>query len=165
MIETERKLVILMPDREKMKKEDNYTESRIEQIYLYDPDITRRVRKREFSNGVCEYTENTKRRISRMSCIENERRISAEEYSDLSLRIEDGARPLAKMRITFSFVGKTVEIDTYPEWGKTAILEVELEREDENIALPEYITVVKEVTGEKAYSNHSMAHNFPKELV
>ena len=100
-----------------------------------------------------------------MSCIENERKISAEEYSDLSLRIEDGARPLAKMRITFSFRGKTVEIDTYPEWGKTAILEVELEREDEDIELPEYITVVKDVTGEKAYSNHSMAHNFPKELL
>lgn len=165
MIETERKLVILMPDREKMKKEDNYTESRIEQIYLYDPDVTRRVRKREYTNGECEYTENTKRRISRMSCIENERRISAEEYADLSLRIEDGARVLSKTRITFSFAGKTVETDIYPEWEKTAILEVELEREDENIALPEYITVVKEVTGEKAYSNHSMAHNFPKELV
>jgi CYTH domain-containing protein len=100
-----------------------------------------------------------------MSCIENERRISAEEYGNLSLKIEDGAKVIFKTRITFSFGGKTVEIDVYPEWKKTAILEVELEREDEDITLPEYITPIKEVTGDKAYSNHSMAHNFPKELI
>ena len=165
MIETERKLVIAMPDIEKMKKEEGYTESLIEQIYLSDPDLTRRVRKREYSSGRREYTENTKMRISKMSSIENEREITEDEYLRLSLKIEDGAKPLLKTRITFFYDGKTVEIDVYPNWKRTAILEVELEREDEEIALPGYITVIKEVTGDRAYSNHSMAHAFPSELI
>lgn len=165
MIETERKFIIRMPDAERMRSEQNYTESRIEQIYLHDPDLTRRVRKREYFGGECEYTENTKIRISRMSVIENERRINKEEYECLSADIENGAKPLLKTRVTFCYCGKTVEIDIYPDWKRSAVLEVELEREDEEIKLPEYIKVIKEVTGDRAYSNHSMAHNFPSEVI
>jgi CYTH domain-containing protein len=165
MIETERKFVILIPDMECVRAERNYTESNIEQIYLSDSELTRRVRKREYLNGECEYTENTKKRISRMSAIENERRITKEEYNFLSKDIEDGAKPLLKKRVTFYYNGKTVEIDIYPSRQMMAILEVELRREDEDIKLPEYIKVIKEVTGNKAYSNHSMAHNFPSEFI
>ena len=165
MIETERKLVIFLPDEDALKAERNYSESRITQIYISDPCLTHRVRKREYSDGRVEYTENTKKRISIMSVIENEREITEAEYESLALRIEEGSKPLSKLRRTFSYLGRTVEIDSYPEWKKSCILEVELESESEELRLPEYIKIIREVTGEKRYSNHSMTHSFPNELI
>ena len=44
-------------------------------------------------------------------------------------------------------------------------MEVELESEDERMELPEFIRVIKDVTGLRDYSNHSMAHSFPAEIV
>ena len=36
-------------------------------------------------------------------------------------------------------------------------MEIELHSEDQEIVLPEGIHVIREVTGEEAYSNHSIA--------
>ena len=163
-IETERKYVILIPDRRKLASMPNFTESEITQIYLEDEKATHRVRKRSYSDRT-EYTENTKIRISSLSSVERERAITEEEFNSLSLNVQKGTHPLSKTRTTFEYGGRTVEIDRYAEWKSTCIMEIELEREDEIPSLPSFITVVKEVTQERRYSNHSMAKAFPEELI
>ena len=162
-IETERKYVILKPDINVLMAEAEFTISKITQIYVADSEKTHRIRKRVYSDGRVEYTENTKRRISKMSVIEGEEEISSERFSELSLDIEPKTRPIEKTRMTFVRRGKIYEIDVYPEWQKCCILEVELESEDEVIEFPSFISVVKEVTGMREYSNHSMAFSFPPE--
>lgn len=163
-IETERKYVILKPDMAIISKSDGFTESKITQIYLLDREITHRIRKREYLGGITEYTENTKRRISSMSAIESEAQITEEKFESLRVQIDPKTQPIEKTRVTFLYSGNVFEIDIYPAWADTCILEVELESEDEKIAFPSFIKVVKEVTGMREYSNHSMAYNFPKEL-
>lgn len=162
-IETERKYVILKPDINVLMSEAEFTISEITQIYVADSEKTHRIRKRVYSDGRVEYTENTKRRISKMSVIEGEEEISSERFSELSLDIEPKTRPIEKTRMTFVRSGKVYEIDVYPEWQKCCILEVELESENEVIEFPSFISVVKEVTGMREYSNHSMAFSFPPE--
>jgi CYTH domain-containing protein len=165
MIETERKLIIMTPDEEILRKEKSFTKSEITQIYLEDPIATHRVRKRIYEDGRAELTENKKVRISKMSSIEDEREITEGEFLSLAEKIEEGAHPLRKTRRTFEYLGRVVEIDSYSEWISTSVLEVELESEEEELRLPEYIRVIADVTGVKKYSNHSMAHNFPEELI
>ena len=165
MIETERKLIILKPDEAILRREKSFTKSEIVQIYLNSDNSTHRVRRRKYESGKLELTENKKIRISKMSSIEDERIITEREFEDLAVNIENGAHPLSKTRLTFEYFGRVIEIDIYPEWQKTAILEVELESEEEELKLPEYINVLKEVTGSKDYSNHSMAHKFPDEII
>ena len=162
-IETERKLIILKPDEEILLSQKDFTESKILQIYLENGTLTHRVRLREYSDGRIEYTENKKKRISALSAIEEEREISKEEFEALSRNVEKGASPLRKMRRTFSLSGLIYELDYYGAWEKTCILEVEIPSESEEINIPPFITVLKDVTGDKRYSNHSMSHNFPKE--
>ena len=58
-----------------------------------------------------------------------------------------------------------MEIDVYPEWKSTCIMEIELESEDEVPSLPDFIRVVKEVTADRRFSNHSMSKSFPEELI
>lgn len=162
-IETERKYIIEKPDIKDLEAQDGFSASYITQIYIADPKRTHRIRKREYLSGEIEYTENTKERISKMSSVEREIEITESEFNALSLNIEEGSRILKKKRITFDFSGKTFEIDIYPEWERCSILEVELDREDEKIEIPDFIKIVKEVTGIREYSNHRMAHSFPRE--
>jgi len=164
-IETERKLVISIPDIHDLTACDSYTESEILQIYLENSAVTHRVRRREYSDGHVEYTENKKKRISSASAIEEERCITKEEFDLLSKNIEKGASALRKIRRTFKLGDFVYELDYYDAWKKTCIMEVELPSEDTELIIPRFITVLRDVTGEKRYSNHSMAHTFPEELI
>ena len=163
-IETERKYIIKMPDISRIESEKGFTSSEIVQIYLSDSEMTHRIRKRVYRCGKEEYTENTKRRISAMSSVESEREISENEFLKLMENIEPHSRPLKKTRITFEFSSKILELDIYPEWKKTCILEVELEGENEKIVLPEFLEIIEDVTGKREYSNHRMSFEFPKEI-
>ena len=162
-IETERKYIIAMPT-ESATDTGEFCESEIEQIYLCCAQgQTHRIRRRSFPKTI-EYTENIKIRISKMSSIETEREISAEEYSSLSQNIDPKTRPLYKKRCSFLYEGQTVDIDIYPEWKSTAVMEIELPSEDIEPKIPPFIKVIAEVTGQRAYSNRAMAADFPKEL-
>jgi CYTH domain-containing protein len=163
-VETERKYVIAMPDIEKISKIEGYTKSEILQIYLAsEPNLTHRVRRRAYHDRMV-YTENTKLRIDRISCIEDEHEISEDEFLRLSQNIRKGASPLSKTRHTFDFCGLTVEIDVYPAWKSTAIMEIELPSSDTEPQIPDFINIIREVSGMKEYSNSSMATAFPPEL-
>ena len=162
-IETERKYIVRKPDVLKMHQYPSYTESRITQTYLEDPTRTHRVRCREYIGGAVEYTENIKERINGMSAIENEREIDLGEYSELIKNIQNGTAPVHKTRRTVEYCGLVFEFDFYEPWQSTCIMEVELPSENTEFDLPPFVEVVREVTGIKAYSNHSMAYGFPKE--
>ncbi len=164
-VEIERKFVIRLPDVDILATCDGYTFSEIEQTYLESEEgVTHRVRaRRYFENAV--YTETKKVRIDKMSALEDERQISEDEYRSLLEKRKRGSVTLRKVRHTFEHLGKTVEIDVYPEWKASCVLEVELSSRDEDVRLPEFINVVKEVTGDKKYSNASMSMRFPDELI
>ncbi len=100
-----------------------------------------------------------------MSVIEDEAEISAEEYAELKEKIDTATRPLYKARHTFRYGEQLFEVDIYPEWENTAIMEAELPSRDTELFLPPFIKVVREVTGVKGYSNAAMSRSFPSEHV
>ena len=164
-LEIERKYVILMPDASLFSEYDGYTVSHIEQTYLDSPaKVTRRVRARSYSERTV-YTETKKIRVDSMSALEDEREIERGEYLALLQEIKEGTTTLRKTRHTFCYGGQVFEIDVYPEWTKTAILETELPTRETVVEFPDLIRVVKEVTGDKKYSNAAMAREFPTELI
>jgi CYTH domain-containing protein len=164
-IEIERKFVIEMPDMSALTSLEGYTASDIDQTYLASaPRVTRRVRARRYEDRTV-YTETEKVRIDRMSAYEDERELTEGEYTALLSEIAPGTVTLRKTRHTFSWGTGTVEIDVYPDWQKSCILEVELESADQELVLPDFIKPIKEVTGEKSYSNAAMSREFPKELI
>lgn len=162
-IETERKYIIKLPDFEVLKREAEYTSSDITQIYLAsNSGITHRVRARIYPDKTV-YTETKKVRISPISAVEDEREISAEEYETLAKNIKRGTNPVRKTRHTFVYSGQLFEIDVYPSWKCTAIMETELDDPKKQAKMPPFIRIVREVTGNKNYSNASMSRVFPTE--
>ena len=162
-IEIERKYIIKMPDVDYMRELPKFTESKITQIYIEsDPGITHRVRRRAMGDTVS-FTETRKERIDKMSAVEKEREISEKEFSLISEKIAASTRPIVKTRYTFEYSGQLFEIDIYPEWKNTAIMETELDHRDTAVMMPSFISIVREVTGNKLYSNAAMSKSFPAE--
>ena len=162
-LEIERKYIIAMPNVSLLSRVQGYTVSDITQIYLSSPvGVTHRIRRREYADA-CDYTETVKLRLNKTTCNESEGKIDKPRFDELSLNIKEGTRPIIKTRHTFPFDGFTVEIDVYPEWEHTAIMEIELDREDVTPAIPSFIRILREVTGIREYSNAALSHSFPEE--
>ena len=164
-VEIERKYVIMMPDIRILREQEGYSVSHILQTYLEsEPNVTRRVRSRDYGDRTV-YTETEKTRIDEISSYEKEREISESEYKSLLRLVKQGTRTVHKTRHSFLYHGQIFEVDIYPEWKRTAIMETELISRKAMVEMPEFIGIVAEVSGDKRYSNASMAREFPSELV
>lgn len=162
-IEIEKKYVIEMPSIAALSELDGYTKSEITQTYLLShPHVTHRVRRREFADGVV-YTETKKVRIDKISSYEDEREITEAEYLELLALSDPSASPVEKTRHTIPLGGLTLEIDVYPAWKQCCIMEIELPSREALPTIPSYIKILLDVTGDKRYSNASMARSFPPE--
>lgn len=159
--EIERKFLIARPTDEYLS---SLPHTEITQTYLKNDlaGVTERVRKRGNESGYV-YTHTTKRRIDHMSSFEDEDEISENEYALLLTRQDKDRNVILKTRYLIKKGYYTFEIDVYPFWKKQAVMEVELESEGEEFELPESITVLREVTGNHAYSNARMAKRIPEE--
>ena len=162
-IEIERKFLSAMPDVSQLLAENGAKADSITQTYLLAPKgVTMRVRRREGADGVT-YTATRKRRLSDLSAEETEREISEATYETLLGAADPALRPIEKTRITVPYGQHLLEIDVYPFWERTAVLEVELASEDAPLDLPPYLTVIREVTGDYRYKNVSLAKEIPAE--
>ena len=160
-LEIERKFLIEMPDDSELYSMPDYESSEIEQTYLLsEGKITRRVRKR-VKNGKTVYTKTEKRFISPLVSEEYEKEIDEGEYKEALKQMDTSLSPVKKTRKTFSFEGHTVEIDIYPFWDNVAVLEVEMESENEKILLPAFIKIIREVSAEREFKNRQIAEKIP----
>ena len=163
-IEIERKYIIKKPKSADMMACEGYSSSEIVQIYLASPrGVTHRIRSRAYTDGT-RYFETTKIRIDKMSSHEYEREIDRGEFESLSLKIAEDSHPIIKTRYTFDFSGQAFEVDVYPEWENTAVMETELPSRETEVSFPDFIRVIAEVTGDKRYSNAAMSKSFPEEI-
>ena len=162
-VEIERKYIIKIPNIDVLKTQSNYSSSEILQIYLPSKaGETRRVRRRTYNDKTL-YIETKKIRIDNMSSTEIERELSLSEFSALADEIKEGTIPIEKVRHTFIYENQLFEIDVFPQWTTTAIMETELESREKQVNIPAFLEIVREVTGDKAYSNAAMSRSFPNE--
>lgn len=159
-MEIERKYMIAMPDADFLEA-IGYTE--IVQTYLLgEKGSTERVRKRG-REGDYAYTHTIKYKISNMSRREEEHEISHEEYSLLLKRADPERNSIEKRRYCYEYADKLWEIDVFPFWADKAFMEIELSSEDEEIVFPPEITVIRELTDDKRYTNAAIAKYIPEE--
>lgn len=165
-LEIERKYLIRMPDEAFVRALPGCQVWQIEQTYLQSgvPGEARRVR-RVCENGGVKYYYTQKQRIDAMSCEEREREISESEFEALLLEADTRLRTVKKRRLRVPWCGQLLEIDLYDFWQDRATLEIELESETQPVCLPDWLCVVRELTGDRAYSNHSLAGHVPMEAL
>ncbi len=162
-IECERKFLIRYPDLNLLKAQKDVRISEIVQTYLTSPQgITDRVRART-ALGKTTYTRTRKIRVSVLSAEEYESEISEETYKSLLQNADPERSPICKTRFVLPCGKHFAEIDIYPFWQKQAILEIELQSEEEAFTLPSFVEIIREVSADKRYKNACLAREIPAE--
>ena len=160
--EIERKFLIAMPEDSLLKDAER---SDIVQTYLLGEEgTTERVRARTFGDQT-EYTHTTKKRITALRRVEIEDAIGQDAYGELLKRADPGRRPIVKSRFCLPYGDRLLEIDIFPFWQEYAILEIELEKEEQAFSLPPGIRVIREVSEDPRYTNSALSVRVPDPAV
>ena len=155
---TRRKYLIAYPDVQELMKRPNCQSVDILQAYLKSeiPGEMIRIRQRGL-HGNYVYFMTRKRTIDGTKRIELEERLTKNEYLELLMKADPDYRPIRKQRYCLSENGLYYNIDIYPQWKDVAIMEIELYSEDDKVIIPDCIHVIREVTGEKEFTNPFIA--------
>lgn len=163
--EIERKYLIEYPDIKKLENMSNCQKIDIIQTYLKsNNDKERRVRARGIDGDYLYYLTE-KKEISKLKRVELERKLTQDEYIKYLMDADQKLHPIRKTRYCLTENNQYFEIDVYPEWKNQAIMEIELNDENQKVYIPKLINIVKEVTNDDSYKNYEMAKSMPKELV
>jgi len=93
--------------------------------------------------------------------IETEERIAAEEYDALRRLRDREKRIIRKNRFCFIWQNQYFELDVFKNLLDRALLEIELTEENQEVSLPPFLPIVKEVTGDSRFSNYHIASKNP----
>jgi CYTH domain-containing protein len=158
--EIERKYLIRYPDIKTLQAQKDVQQWEIVQIYLTvsGPGETRRIRQ-VVSGGEIKYYKTFKKHLTELTNEEDEGEIDQLEYIHLCQEQQPGCKPVGKTRYRIPYEGHILEFDIYPFWDDRAILEIELEHENEGAAIPEYVRIIRDVSADPAYKNRSLAEN------
>lgn len=88
-----------------------------------------------------------------------ERMITAEEYERLRERRDPARHTVVKDRVRFDWHGTTFDLDDIhrPVSRSCQLLEVELRSEDQDVPLPDFLDIDREVTHDGGYANAQIA--------
>ena len=155
-LEIERKYLVRFPDTSYLNVKRRID---IVQTYLSDGEngSQRRVRS-IIENGEKSYTYTEKIFRSAMVRDEDERYITWDEYEMLLKEKKPEFAPVVKTRFCFEYKNQMFELDTYSFSRELAVMELELSDPEQTVYLPDNVEVIREVTGEKAYSNSALAN-------
>ena len=161
--EIERKFLICYPNIKELENLPNCTKVDITQTYLKSTDGTERRLRARGIDGDYVYYLTEKRKISNIKRIEVERKLTQDEYLKLLMDADNKLHTIHKTRYCLSENSQYFEIDIYPEWENQAIMEIELSNENEDIKVPNFIKIIKDVTEDESYKNYQMAKKMPRE--
>ena len=152
-IEIERKYLV-----EVVREIPNGNVSDIWQTYLLPADGHERRLRRRGEGGHYIYFLTTKIRIAADRSYEHEKRISESEYKKLLAEANPAKQTIHKKRCCFLWENQYFELDTFltPRLPY-CMMEIEDAESPEDVSFPPFIRVVRDVTGNPAYSNSNIA--------
>ena len=150
-----RKYLIAMPDMAAFSHKYRAAAIDMTQTYLAltNPNIKRRVRMQK-SGAETLYFYTEKHRMENGEKWDTERPISQKQYEKYLLERDTALSPVRKTKYRFVFAARRCEIDVYPFSAEKAVL---FQYGQSSAALPEEITVLREVTEDADYKNRKLA--------
>lgn len=136
---------------------------RISQTYLIPKDNKPAARVRKTIEGLTGETNtvyhfNQKKPVKTGIHEETEFKISEKEYEKYLKEANPKKHEVFKTRFVFKYHDQIFELDLFKGRLKgLAILEIELKKEDDVVEMPEFFTMLKEITGDKSYTNFALA--------
>ena len=143
---------------ERIKNEANYSSAQIEQFYLVSPNgLERRIRKRTRNNNDF-YSFSEATYLSSNERIKTDKVLSSRQYYDYMSEIDKKLNPINKQRHSFIVNDSFYKLDIF-DFDKTkGILSLQVAAGDE-VYIPDYIEVIKEVSNDEKYKNYYLAQS------
>ena len=155
--EIERKYLIEFPDLKLLDEMKNCNKVNIIQTYLLsDKNEEVRVRQRGIDGNYI-YYKTIKKKVSGIKRLEIEKRLTKDQYLELLMNQDPNYKQIKKTRYCLMYNDVYYEIDVFPFWNDKAIMEVELKDENDMVEFPPFINIIKEVSDDDEYKNHSLA--------
>jgi len=160
-IEIERKYLLAKRPNLNIKAFQNSPEICIEQVYLISKE-GRQLRARKRSQGdSASYFEGEKgAELSPGVRPETENPIGIREYLHLVTLKDPATSIVKKNRYCFTYKNQYFELDIFTEPREVrglCLLEIELTEEHDEVELPPFLQIEREVTDDPAYTNHEIA--------
>lgn len=157
-VEIERKFLLKARPDLKAKVFGDMAKASIEQMYLRFADKHARIRKMtQGSYSSYYFTTKTNFLGSRVSREEEERRIGALDYWYLARDRDPATTVIKKNRHYFVWKDQYFSLDVFQKPKPLNMLEIELLGENDDVDLPPFLEIDREVTGDHGYSNYSIA--------
>lgn len=136
---------------------NNGSKVEIEQVYLQsNPDVEKRIRKVKMGNSYAYYMSVYKIMEDGTKVIVSEKQIDSKVYDSLMEFKDDKYRIVHKKRYYFSYKGEYFYLDIFADDNDLGILEINVS-DDEEVLIPDFVSVIDRVTKDSKYSNKSMA--------
>ncbi len=164
-LEIERRFLIRYPDKDVLRAKEGAVFVQIVQDYLKDGDDGFGRRVRSWDDGEKRYFYTQKKKVSTFIRREIEEEVDEKCYLKLLNDKVPGSNTIKKIRCRIPDSGHIFEIDLFEFWKHQAILEVELDSPEETFPIPDYVSVIREITTEPAYTNRAMSLKIPSEDV
>ena len=134
------------------------SESNIAQTSLIaEPGVEMRLRRREWKGNFINILT-TKKKISETEQLETERQVDNNLYESLVKQADPYRHTILKKRKSFIWEGQFFELDNYQApVSNLIILETKGIKCHEDMKLPSFLRIVKDITGDTGYYNYNLA--------
>jgi CYTH domain-containing protein/predicted ATPase len=157
--EIERKFLLAGPPDLTLPQLADAVTVEIEQHYLLSSEPEREIRVRRRSQGLsATHFRTEKVPVSASERQETEQIISAVAYRHALAEADPARASIRKRRMCFAFGSGYFELDMFEgAHAGLCLLEVELTHPDEDVLLPPFLDIEREVTNERQFSNSQLA--------
>lgn len=129
----------------------------IEQTYLTsEKDIEKRVRKVAFNDCVYYLLSVFKIQEDGIKVIISEKQVDKNLYDSLLEFKDDKCVPIRKIRYYFVYNGEYFNLDVFEDNKESGILEINVGK-DEEVVIPDYVSVLEKVSSNELYFNKNIA--------
>ena len=156
-IEIERKYRLLAVPSAEVLAEHGAVAKRLEQVYLAGDPPGRRVRRTVREDGSVEHRLTRKERLRDFAFREEESVIDEAAFEGYLREADPARRRIRKVRHVVPHGAQALEIDVFEDPPGLILLEVELDRDEEEVTLPDWLGEWVDVTGDPTYLNANLA--------
>ncbi len=158
--EEERRFLIEYPAIEDLKNRPDCQKIEIIQSF-YNNMKGDEIRVRQLQdNDSTVFYKMVRKSVDTTTRIVTEKRLTEREYADMLEEADSSVHQLHTTRYCLTHENQYFEIDVYPFWKDKAIVKIELPKKDEEVRMPVFLKVIKEVTHCSEYNNFSLAKNY-----
>lgn len=157
-LRSQRKYLIEKPSLEQLAQHTSFSVTNVMRTYLNQSEFGAERRILQVGqNGDFVYYYSERRILANGEIAEQEEHIDEKNYLALLMDADTRFHPLGCKQISFIYCNQNFRIDLYPFSDDHAVMQLDLTSVSEGIVLPDFLSVIREVTDDPSYRSYAIS--------